>query len=126
MKALKLIILALLVFAGEKLMAQNVIITNNTWFAGGAAAFHYTSCPILSVPFPPFGSQTQPYTCAANPTQVVVTFNDPSCPPALNPRTVLIPVGSTLPVTMGYIDCNGAPYTFTLNQVGPDWTLDIN
>lgn len=125
MKTLKLIILSLLVFAGEKMVAQNITVTNNTLLAGGAAAFHFTSCPIISVPFPIFGSQTQTNTCSTSVlSQVVVTFNDPSCAPTL--KTITIPAG-TLPAVVTYTGC--APgfvtYSFTLDLVGADWTLDI-
>jgi hypothetical protein len=129
MKTIKLITLSLLFFAGGKLAAQNNIVVNNTWFTGGSADFVYTPspCSVFTMPFPAFGSNTLPYFCAANPTSVVLTFNDPSCPPALNPRSVTIPVPALLPTTVVYTGCNGIRYNFTLDYPGStSWRITIN
>jgi hypothetical protein len=126
MKALKLIIIALLVFTGEKLMAQNIIINNNTWLAGGSADFFYNPpCTNFVVPFVPFSSTAVPYVCAANPTMAIVIFNDPSCTTPPNPFTIALPT-APLPFSTTYTGCNGVIYTFKIDHVGSDWVIDIN
>jgi len=119
MKVLKLLILGLLVFAGEKLLAQNAIVINNTVISG-TADFNL-SCGTVSVPIP--GSNP---LCGIAPSinQVDITLVDPTCSPV---QTALVQIVPTfLPYAYTYTLCSGTNITFVIDFNGTDYILTIN
>lgn len=132
MKALKLIVLSLLLFAGEKLLAQNnLTVTNNTG-NNYNITWNFNPCGPIGMPSPPFSTTPGVYCPGAKPVDVRINFVDNTCvPPA--PVNIAIPTAA-LPISIPYTLCDGTIVTFTVTRVfvgfpppgGWDYTLTIN
>jgi len=123
MKTIKLIILSLLIFAGERLAAQSVLI-NNTAINSGTAKYDYAACgttilPVLSYRTISGGG------CPGTLNSVIVEFDDPYCASWLNPKSVTL-LTTSLPFVVPYTGCNGFSCTFTLDSSGGTWVVTID
>jgi hypothetical protein len=132
MKALKLIVLSLLLFAGEKLMAQNGLTVTNNTLINFNITWNFAPCAPIVMPSPPLSTMPGVYCPGAMPVDVRIAFVDNSCmPPA--PVNVPIPTAG-LPITIPYTLCNGTIVTFNITRVfvlapppgGWNYTLTIN